>query len=217
MLGVMNNPTDSQVEFYSAARPSSLYAQCRKSSDVRSYWEDGRVMINGEPASPISAEELWRSVIIKGLATSMIKSYEKPKEGPLDIIRRLSSKFSLSRPKSRKSKATKRSNKSQKSYKEDIEQALKEANEEQEKHVTIIRIDTIRKDSHPPTVHFSDDVNSPKVIVPNDGILARLMEEEESTRLHVDRPKTWNVDSGKGSLDESETNNSRAVVHIEHF
>ncbi|PAV67032.1 hypothetical protein WR25_18379 isoform B [Diploscapter pachys] len=104
MISMMNGGGGSDhtpVEFYSAARSSSLY---RNTVDKhkRSYTENGRVLVDGNPISPVhNASEMWSNVLVRGLTQQITKDIKTEKEsGTWAKLRRFSSKMRLTKQKS---------------------------------------------------------------------------------------------------------------------
>ncbi|KAJ1346111.1 hypothetical protein KIN20_000803 [Parelaphostrongylus tenuis] len=157
MLGIMNVGSDASVEFYASASQNSIYDR-RPSRDIRTYTNEGRVLINGVPEVQDSADELWRSIISKAVSREVMTEYTQEKKGPIAIIRRISSR-ALS---SQKPNVTPMA--------EEIEEDQEES-EDKRKNVTIVRIKTTRKDAPRKIVkrRRNDDVDEDGDDVDEDG------------------------------------------------
>ncbi|CAI4221493.1 unnamed protein product [Auanema sp. JU1783] len=196
MIGMMNGGSDS-VEFYGAARQSSLYAE-RHKKDSRTYTPEGRVFINGNPVFQESPEDMWQSVIHKILTKRFIANAEsKANSGPLQALRRLSSKLRPNQVKEMK-------NGNEMSAKSEIPS-----------HVTVIRINSIDNSrllkANPPP-RPADAITA----FDNSSILRRLLEERallDEEKNEIIESDDVTPDSGRASFDESgEVVNSNVVV-----
>lgn len=232
MIGMMNSGVESSVEFYASARQSSLYDPAKKISHNRTYTAEGRILVDGAPLSPTaSANDLWSNTILRGFATNMVLEYEKPKEGALAKIRRLSEKLTKRRSKSAGKLETTTTttmtaavSNNNNNNNNDFFSVVKNAQKvdasvdktqlTEPNHVTIIRIDSGA------TVE-----ERPQKLFPEDSMLARLMEDtafftEKLSRVNDPRSSrrvSWQCrDSGKGSL-EDPSNDSIPHKIVERF
>lgn len=80
MIGMMNIGHEDSIEFYGSARPSSIFDRRKISKDIRSYMEDGRIMVNGVPVLPTeSPDQLWSGLLNKMVAKNMVNQcVDKP-------------------------------------------------------------------------------------------------------------------------------------------
>lgn len=205
MIGMMNSGAESSVEFYAAARQSSLYEPRKKSNQSRTYTPEGRVLVNGAPLSPIlNADDLWKNMIIKAAAQKMIKeNCEKKESGPMATIRRLSEKLKLKKSKSSAAMMNLDLDLDIPEVAE-VESSSKSI-EEPTQFVTNIKIDEVD-----PAVFFvqhSDSVDRPKILFEESSVLARLL-EESSLIDRMEKEMSQEKDSGKGSIDDDSV-----VVH----
>ncbi|KAK6024390.1 hypothetical protein OSTOST_09798 [Ostertagia ostertagi] len=158
----MNCGSDSSVEFYASNRQSSLYER-KVSKDSRTYTPEGRVLINGMPETQESPDDMWRSLICKAITTRVMKDVEPQQSGPLAVIRRFSSRLGYRNPR-RYEKETEK-NEGSRETNEDGENGESgkdgengEDVKKKEKHVTIIRVKTMRrKDSEDDKEHNGDE------------------------------------------------------------
>uniref|UniRef100_A0A1I7UDH5 Uncharacterized protein n=1 Tax=Caenorhabditis tropicalis TaxID=1561998 RepID=A0A1I7UDH5_9PELO len=158
MIGMMNSGAESSVEFYAAARQSSLYEPRKRSNQSRTYTPEGRVLVNGAPLSPVlAADDLWKNMIIKAAAQKMVKdTVEKKESGPMATIRRLSEKLKLKKSKS-----------SAAMMNLDLEVPVEEP-ASSKPFVTNIRIEE---------VDFQPSLERPQILFEESSILPRLLEE----------------------------------------
>ncbi|EFO85818.1 hypothetical protein CRE_01995 [Caenorhabditis remanei] len=212
MIGMMNSGAESSVEFYAAARQSSLYEPRKKSNQSRTYTPEGRVLVNGAPLSPtLDADDLWKNMIIKAAAQKMIKeNCEKKESGPMATIRRLSEKLKLKKSKS-----------SAAMMNLDLDLDIPEVTKVESsskaplptqsfipsQFVTNIKIEEVD-----PSVFFvqpSESVDRPQMLFDESSVLARLL--EESSRIDRMEKEFAEKDSGKGSIDDDSS--ASVVVH----
>ncbi|CAI2340934.1 unnamed protein product [Caenorhabditis sp. 36 PRJEB53466] len=198
MIGMMNSGAESSVEFYAAARQSSLYEPRKRSNQSRTYTPEGRILVNGAPLSPtLDADDMWKSVIIKAAAQKMIKeNCERKESGPLATFKRLSEKLKL---KKTKSSAAMMNLELDLPEVAEVESSSQPAPAEQ--FVTNIRIEVVES-------AFSvqhESVERPHLLFEETSVLARLL--EESSLMDKMEKELAEKDSGKGSSDEE------SVVH----
>ncbi|CAB3403856.1 unnamed protein product [Caenorhabditis bovis] len=207
MIGMMNSGAETSVEFYAAARQSSLYDNRKLSRDFRTYTPEGRVLINGEPLSPHGAEEMWSKLIIKSAAQKIIKN----ESGTLAKIRRLSEKLkfrkSTTNPKSAAisddfATIVTKAAQNQRAEQAAIYNSVGKSDEEEPqdtRYVTTIRIESMDLDEQ-----ITDPI--PPALLEEDSVLARLYVESE----RLEREQRGH-DSGKGSL-ETVSHDSDVIV-----
>ncbi|CAP21976.2 Protein CBG00664 [Caenorhabditis briggsae] len=204
MIGMMNSGAESSVEFYAAARQSSLYDARKRSNPLRTYTPEGRVLVNGAPLSPtLDANDLWKNMIIKTAAQKMIReNCEKKESGPMATIKRLSEKFKL---KKSKSSAAMMNLDLDLDIPEVAEVESSSKNLETPKTTVISKAPTqfvtnITIDES----DFVQPVDRPQMLFEDTSVLARLMEESAL----MDKMEKESKDSGKGSIDDE-----MVVVH----
>ncbi|EGT59596.1 hypothetical protein CAEBREN_21783 [Caenorhabditis brenneri] len=201
MIGMMNSGAESSVEFYAAARQSSLYEPRKKSNQSRTYTPEGRVLVNGAPLSPIlNADELWKNMIIKTAAQKMIKdNCEKKESGPMATIRRLSEKLKLKKSKSSAAMMNLDLDLPEEPEVAKIESSSR-APASPSTFITNIKIEEVDQPAF--FVQHTESVDRPETLFNKDEtkILARLLEESSlMDRVEKDFAEK---DSGKGSFDD---------------
>ncbi|CAI5442090.1 unnamed protein product [Caenorhabditis angaria] len=212
MITIMNE--NSFVDVYSAPRQSSLYDNRKRSKESRTYTENGRIMINGEPKSPIGeVDDMWKNVIVTANAKRMVKKYEKTeKKGALATFRRISAKLKLVKSVNKSSSSSSSTLKNRVDQKKNIDEneQKKVANSRSEpclncefvqmasNFVTNIRIDSNDDDEIVET--NPNKMDRPSFLnLRDDGIIAKLLEESYHEKKMKNHRET---DSGKGSMDQ---------------
>lgn len=204
---MMNSGAESSVEFYAAARQSSLYEPRKKSSQSRTYTPEGRVLVNGAPLSPtLDPQDLWKNMIIKTAAQKMIReNCEKKETGPMATIRRLSEKLKLKKSKSSAAMMN---------LDLDLDQKIPEVSEIESSSTTAVPqspqqfVTNIRIEEANPVffVQQSESLDRPHMLFEETSVLARLL--EESSQIDKMEKDFAEKDSGKGSIDDDSV-----VVH----
>ncbi|PIC44359.1 hypothetical protein B9Z55_004749 [Caenorhabditis nigoni] len=200
---MMNSGAESSVEFYAAARQSSLYESPRKRSNpLRTYTPEGRVLVNGAPLSPtLDANDLWKNMIVKTAAQKMIReNCEKKESGPMATIKRLSEKLKLKKSKS-----------SAAMMNLDLDLDIPEVAEVESSsrnpvpETTVIQKAPVQFVTNITIDENVQPVDRPQMLFEDTSVLARLMEESAL----MDKMEKESKDSGKGSIDDETT----VVVH----
>lgn len=86
MIGIMNVGSHESVEVYGSPKYSSMYDRKKVSKDVRTYMENGRVMVNGVPTLTETSDQLWAGLIRKMILIQTVKVEEKPGESILTVV-----------------------------------------------------------------------------------------------------------------------------------
>uniref|UniRef100_A0A8R1EAX8 Uncharacterized protein n=1 Tax=Caenorhabditis japonica TaxID=281687 RepID=A0A8R1EAX8_CAEJA len=203
MIGMMNSGAESSVEFYAAARQSSLYEPRKKSNQSRTYTPEGRILINGQPLSPrLDPDDMWKNVIIKAAAQKMIKeNLERKESGAIATFKRFSEKLKLKKSKSSAAMMNLDLNLPEVTVTDTTESSSvdqpKTLKSNTEDYVTNIRIEVVEP-SH------ESSIDRPQILFDDISVFDRLYEESS---LVDEIQEKQEKDSGKGNSDEE------SVVH----
>ncbi|KAI6216458.1 hypothetical protein M3Y99_01821000 [Aphelenchoides fujianensis] len=95
MIGIMNQGSDQGVEFYSAAKRSSLYNNTRRRETI-SYLEDGRTLLDGHVVEEQSPDQMWSSLLLRVACHSLCRdSLQRGRPSKKERIRRFFNQLSV--------------------------------------------------------------------------------------------------------------------------